>query len=203
MCTSTSVPDLTARYTAGDFQISSDSLHTAGGPTDQWEGSGSGRPANRKPGLVAAAYVAVENSVTLLIGVRMGGGRMAGQDRSMLGGMKALILVKPTIPSSQSTSHVVCLQQLFSNGTWIKDIHLVRWGVMAHVFDHSPCLDRNPWSSLQTNQYCSIKSRLWWTVGWLMSCSPSATRPTSLSRRCRWKLPGSESASASHMRKNL
>merc|ERR1711997_1108928 len=31
--------------------------------------------------------------VTLLIGVRMGGGRMAGQDRSMLGGMKALILV--------------------------------------------------------------------------------------------------------------
>merc|ERR1712037_1012239 len=42
---------------------------------------------------VAAAYVAVENSVTLLIGVRMGGGRMAGQDRSMLGGMKALILV--------------------------------------------------------------------------------------------------------------
>merc|ERR1711997_1284130 len=30
---------------------------------------------------------------TLLIGVRMGGGRMAGQDRSMLGGMKALILV--------------------------------------------------------------------------------------------------------------
>jgi len=42
---------------------------------------------------VAAVYVAVENSVTLLIGVRMGGGRMAGQDRSMLGGMKALILV--------------------------------------------------------------------------------------------------------------
>ena len=157
----------------------------------------------RKPGFVAAAYVAVENSVTLLIGVRMGGGRMAGQDRSMLGGMKALILVKPTIPSSQSTSHVVCLQQLFSNGTWFKDIHLVRWGVMAHVFDHSPCLDRNLWSSLQTNQYCSIKSRLWWTVGWLMLCLPSATRPTSLSRRCRWKLPGSESASASHMRKNL
>merc|ERR1712001_341269 len=31
--------------------------------------------------------------VTLLIGVNMGGGRMAGQDRSMLGGMKALILV--------------------------------------------------------------------------------------------------------------
>merc|ERR1712165_622092 len=30
---------------------------------------------------------------TLLIGVNMGGGRMAGQDRSMLGGMKALILV--------------------------------------------------------------------------------------------------------------
>ena len=58
-----------------------------------------GRPI-RKPGFVAAAYVAVENSVTLLIGVRMGGGRMAGQDRSMLGGMKALILVKSTIPSS-------------------------------------------------------------------------------------------------------
>merc|ERR1711990_1433510 len=37
---------------------------------------------------VAAGYVAVENSVTLLIVVRMG-----GQDRSMLGGMKALILV--------------------------------------------------------------------------------------------------------------
>ena len=47
---------------------------------------------------MAAVYVAVENSVTLLIGVRMGGGRMAGQDRSMLGGMKALILVR--IPSS-------------------------------------------------------------------------------------------------------
>ena len=28
-----------------------------------------------------------------LIGLNMGGGRMAGQDRSMLGGMKALILV--------------------------------------------------------------------------------------------------------------
>ena len=49
---------------------------------------------------MAAVYVAVENSVTLLIGVRMGGGRMAGQDRSMLGGMKALILVR--IPSSQA-----------------------------------------------------------------------------------------------------
>ena len=85
---------------AGDFQISSDSLRTAGGPTDQWESSGSGRPANRKPGFVAAVYVAVENSVTLLIGVRMGGGRMAGQDRSMLGGMKALILVTPATPQS-------------------------------------------------------------------------------------------------------
>ena len=45
--------------------------------------------------------MAVENSVTLLIGVRMGGGRMAGQDRSMLGGMKALILVNPSITSKQ------------------------------------------------------------------------------------------------------
>ena len=73
-----------------------------------------GRPI-RKPGFVAAVYVAVENSVTLLIGVRMGGGRMAGQDRNMLGGMKALILVKTTHHPfiSIDQSHVVCLQQLF------------------------------------------------------------------------------------------
>ena len=107
------MPDLTARYTAGDFQISSDSLRTAGGPTDKWESSESGRPANGKAGFVAAGYVAVENSVTLLIVVRMGGGRMAGQDRSMLGGMKALILVQHN-PSSKLISHFVCFQQPFS-----------------------------------------------------------------------------------------
>ena len=68
---------------------------------------------------MAAGYVAVENSVTLLIVVRMGGGRMAGQDRSMLGGMKALILVEPN-PSSK-IDQPFCL---FSAAFFMKHVFL-------------------------------------------------------------------------------
>ena len=80
---------------AGDFQISSDSLHTAADRTDQWERRKSGGVTNRKPLFLAAGYVAGggKQCHLSLIGLNMGGGRMAGQDRSMLGGMKALILV--------------------------------------------------------------------------------------------------------------
>ena len=50
---------------------------------------------NRKSLFLAVGYVAGggKQCHLSLIGLNMGGGRMAGQDRSMLGGMKALILV--------------------------------------------------------------------------------------------------------------
>ena len=84
---------------------------------------------------MAAVYVAVENSVTLLIGVRMGGGRMAGQDRSMLGGMKALILVNPSITSKQPSllPLVVFVMKHFSEMFAVM-FTFFRWEVTGHAF---------------------------------------------------------------------
>ena len=138
----------------------------------------------------------------------MGGGRMAGQDRSMLGGMKALILVKAMYHDTEHTALPVFPGQhspesCFENVCLSMITNRARWVVMAHVSDPSPCRDRNRWWSLPTNQYCCIKSRPLLTVGWRTLSLPSAIRQISWSRRCRWKQPGLESASASHMRKNL
>ena len=61
---------------------------------------------------------------------------MAGQDRSMLGGMKALILVNPSITSKQPSLFTFSSlrRETFSRNV-CSDVYLVRWEVMGRVFD--------------------------------------------------------------------